>query len=222
MKHIYLSPKDFCAATSACRDGRLFANLYATMAEAWEACPCSDWLIWVLRAVEAPTNERAFRLFAVWCARNTPMHDGRTTGALLTDPRIVAALEVAERFAHGNATAEELDEAHSAAWAAAQAAAWDEARDAAHAASYASAKAAAWGDAAWAAARAAARAAAWAAARAEAGDEAGHAAEAAQAGDSAGAAARTATWTAAWTAARTAAGAAQANQFRTMIHNPFI
>ena len=212
-----ITPIEFCEKFKPCPEGRVFVQKHETLAEAWEQCHRPDWMLWVMERIDYPRDHKNLRLFAIWCAKNTPTADGGTTGKLITDPRIVAALEVAERFAHGNATAEELDEAHSAAWAAAQAAAWDEARDAAHAASYASAKAAAWGDAAWAAARAAARAAAWAEARAEAGDEAGHAAEAAQAGD----AARTATWTAAWTAARTAAGAAQANQFRTMIRNPF-
>ena len=60
---------------------------------------------WCLRAVEGFDKEK--RLFAVWCARQV-QH-------LLTDPRSIAALDVAERFAYGEATQEELE----AAWAAA-------------------------------------------------------------------------------------------------------
>jgi len=130
MKHLNLNPKEFCSATDACQEGREFAKKYNTMAEVWDACPRADWLFWILTAIDAPVNDKTERLFAVWCARNTPMHDGRTTGALLTDPRSIAALEVAERFAYGNATTEKLD----AAWAAARAAARDAAGAAARAA----------------------------------------------------------------------------------------
>jgi hypothetical protein len=87
-------------------------------------------------------NEKTARLFAVWCAREAlKLVDN-------PDPRSIAACDVAERYANGEATDEEL--------AAARAAAWDSARDAAGAA----ARAAAWA-AAWDAAGAAARAAAW-------------------------------------------------------------
>ena len=65
----------------------------------------------------------------------------------MEDPRSIAALDVAERFAHGKATQQELDAARDAARAAAGAAA----RDAAGAAAWAAAGAAAW-DAAGAAA----------------------------------------------------------------------
>lgn len=104
-----------------------------------------DDALWCLRAVKG--HDRELRLYAVWCARQV-QH-------LMTDPRSIAALDVAERFANGEATDEERD----AAWADAGAAAWAAARDAAR-------------DAAWDAARAAARAAAWAAARAAARDAA--------------------------------------------------
>lgn len=109
-------------------------------------------------------DDRTNRLFAVWCAREalklveTP------------DPRSVAACDVAERFANGEASVEELAAAASAAWAAwaASAAAWAAwaAAAAAWAALAASARAAAWASAAAltaSAADAAARAAAWAA-----------------------------------------------------------
>ena len=97
-----------------------------------------DDALWCCRA--EPQYAREWRLFAVWCARQV-QH-------LMTDPRSLTALDVAERHADGLATDEEL--------AAAGAAAGDAARDAA--------RAAAW-DAAWAAARDAAWDAAGAAAR---------------------------------------------------------
>lgn len=107
--------------------------------------------LWCLRAVEG--CEREIRLYAVWCARQA-QH-------LMQDPRSVAAPDVAERHATGQATDEELAQAHEAAEAA-KAEAWDAAWDAASAAE----AVAAW-DPAWAAAAAAADAA-WATARAAA------------------------------------------------------
>jgi hypothetical protein len=113
-----------------------------------------DDALWCLRACEG--IDREARLYAVWCARQV-QH-------LMVDPRSLAALDVAERHANGEATDDELAAARAAARAAAVDAAWDAARGA----SWAAARAAAW-DAANTAAHAAAsdaQAAAWAAARA--------------------------------------------------------
>ncbi len=103
-------------------------------------------------------SEAQLRLFAVRCARRV-QH-------LMTDPRSVAALDVAERYAKGGATDDELSAALAAAWAARDAS-WaaraeaSAARDAASAAARAVARAEVW--AAEAAARDAASAASWAA-----------------------------------------------------------
>jgi hypothetical protein len=109
--------------------------------------------LWCCRS--APEHEKEWRLFAVWCARQV-QH-------LMTDERSINAIDISERFAHGNATQEELaaarDSASSAAWYVASSAAWYVAR--------AAARAEAW-DAAWDAASAVASAAASAAARDEA------------------------------------------------------
>jgi hypothetical protein len=107
--------------------------------------------LWVVLRTEL-VSERVMRLFAVWCARQV-QH-------LMKDERSLKALDVAEAFANGNATREELSAARAAAgaaaWDAARDAAWDAARDAAWAAARDAARAAAR-DAARAAARAAAR-----------------------------------------------------------------
>ena len=77
--------------------------------------------IWcVTKLLDDKTN----RLFAVWCAREA------LKLIVNPDPRSVAACDIAERFANGGATKEEL----AAAWAAARAAAWAAAGDAARAA----------------------------------------------------------------------------------------
>jgi len=107
--------------------------------------------LWCLRAMLE--HDRHWRLYAVWCARQV-QH-------LMTDPRSIAALDVAERHANGQATDQELAAARDAARAAALAAARDAARAAAWAAAMDAAWAASWA-ASWAAARDAARAAAMA------------------------------------------------------------
>jgi hypothetical protein len=98
-----------------------------------------DDALWTLRCV--PNCDRDARLFAVWCARQV-QH-------LMTDQRSLDALDVAERFANGEATNAEMAAASDAARAAARAETWNAARVAA-----------------WYAARAAARAETWDAARA--------------------------------------------------------
>ena len=119
--------------------------------------------LWACQA--EPQHAKEWRLFAVWCARQV-QH-------LMTDPRSIAALDVAERHSSGDATDAELDAARAAAWdaawAATRAAAWDAAWAATWAAAGDAARAAAWA-AAWDAAGAAAGAAAWDAARAAAWD----------------------------------------------------
>ena len=98
-----------------------------------------DDALWCLRAVEG--HDKEIRLFAVWCARQV-QH-------VMTDQRSLDALDVAERYANGEATEAELDAAGDAAWSASWDAAWAD-RSAAWSASW---------DAAWAA-----RAAVWSAA----------------------------------------------------------
>ena len=154
-----------------CADGwkKLLANLGKTAAD---DDPLSlitildsngiDDALWCLRAVY--DHDKEIRLFAVWCARQV-QH-------LMTDQRSVVALDVAERFANGDATKEELDAARAAAWnaaeGAARSAAWNAAWGAARSAAGDAAGAAAM-DAAWAAAMAAAWDAAWAASGSAAG-----------------------------------------------------
>ena len=73
-----------------------------------------DDALWCFRAVEGCDKE--IRLYAVWCAQQV-QH-------LIKDPRSIDALDVAERFANGTASNEELAAAGAAAWAAAWDAAW--------------------------------------------------------------------------------------------------
>src|SRR5574340_1558441 len=94
---------------------------------AWQNCPRSDWMIWLLYELNY-SDERVLRLYACWCARETPLSDGRRVWDLMTYERSRAAVEVAERFATGEATLKELRAASDAARAAASDAASDAAR----------------------------------------------------------------------------------------------
>jgi len=73
-----------------------------------------DDALWCLRSL-GHEHQRTCRLFAVWCARQV-QH-------LMTDPRSVAALDVAELHADGKASDSELAAARGAAWGAARGAA---------------------------------------------------------------------------------------------------
>jgi hypothetical protein len=137
--------EEFCSEHRACKKGHEWALAHCeTMADVW-ATAKPEWLIWVATRTGVLTD-RELRLLAVFCALQVEH--------LLTDQRSRDAIAVAEKFANGEATREELAAARAAARAAAWAAdaAWATARDAA-------AGAAAGAAAAWATARAAAWAA---------------------------------------------------------------
>ena len=89
--------------------------------------------LWVVTKL---LDDKTNRLFAVWCAREAlKLVDN-------PDKRSIEACDVAEKFANGEASKEELAAARAAAWAAATA--WDADADAARAAARAAAWAAAW------------------------------------------------------------------------------
>lgn len=114
-------------AHSPCKSGweKLLRHLGKTHADD-EEFPLSvvldsnglDDALWCCRCL--PEYDREWRLFAVWCARRV-QH-------LMTDPRSIAAIDVAERYAIGDASDDELLAAWAAAGTAAGAAAWDAAR----------------------------------------------------------------------------------------------
>ena len=159
----------FCRKYGACKEGREWAyNLTnkrskLMMSELWWHLSFGNHLLWVITR-QGVMTDKDLRLFACRCVRDTHLSDGRTVWDLLDDERSRNAVVVAERYANGEATTQELSSAWAAASAAAGYAARDAARDAASAAAWAAAGYAAWAAAsaaAWAAARAAARAAAW-------------------------------------------------------------
>ena len=188
----------FCDRYDACGDGKKWAlENCSTMDDVWERAN-PEWLIWVATR-DGVLEDKTLRLFACFCARQI--------WPLLEDERSRNAVLVAEKFADGDATEDDLTAACAAARAAErdaeQASAWDATRVAACAAARAAARAAAW-DAACAAARATACATtcatAWDAACAAARDAAWDAAR-----DASWAASWDASWAAAWDAAWDAA-----------------
>lgn len=121
-----------------------------TYAEIIDAAGLED-ALWCCRA--EPQQSHIWRRYAVWCARQV-QH-------LMADKRSVAALDVAERHANGQATDDDLAAARAAAWEATKAATAARAAQAARAATlaaWAAVSAATWdaardaGYAAWGAA----------------------------------------------------------------------
>ena len=167
--------KDFCRLHGACAEGAKWALSCgaSTMAELWARDDVKpEWRVWIATRPGVLTD-RELRLFACWCCRQQVWH-------LLTDERLMHVVEVAELYAEGKATSDELAEA----WAAA----CDVAEDVAGAEASAVAGAAAWdmaqvaaGDTAWDKTQVAAGDEARYAAGEAAGDVAWDAARAAQA-----------------------------------------
>lgn len=135
--------------------------IYTTLNKIREHAPCSDgWRKLLVHLGKTTADDEPLALSvvlesnglddALWCLRSVPEESSRwrklavayarTVQHLMTDPRSLAALEVAQAHAEGRASDSQLAAAVDAAGDAAGAAAWD----------------AAWA-AAWAAAGAAAR-----------------------------------------------------------------
>jgi hypothetical protein len=141
--HLHLLTK-----LGACREAQAFARTCPDLETAWNTCDRSDWMIWLLRRLKYD-DAKVYRLYSCWCVRNTPLANGRMVWDLLTDPRSRNAVVVAERFAVGEATADELREARNAAtYADATTYADASATDAAATAAAADATAATYADAA--------------------------------------------------------------------------
>lgn len=139
-------------ALQPCADALQWLERQTDYETAWQQCQRSDWMLWLLAKVGDLT---AMEWLAINVAMiDTPLGDGRTVEALLTDERSRAFVDLKRRKLAGEAI--ELQEWYTAA-AAADAAA-DEA--AAYAAAAADAAYAAAADAAYADAAAATYAAA--------------------------------------------------------------
>jgi hypothetical protein len=176
-----------------------------TLAEAWDQCQRSDWMLWALRKAGLCEDSPALHEFA--CRAAEGALKAEVAAGRSVDARSWAAIKVKRQWMQGEATNEQLAAAvaaaaRAAAREAAREAAW-EARAAAWLAARASAAEEAAEEAAREAAWLAAREAAWKAARASAAEEAARAEAAREA---------------AWKAAR----AEQADLLRKLLGNPFL
>ena len=112
----------------ACEEARVWAATQPDLQTAWSNCQRGDWMLWLVARTTVSTDDPRLRLMACDFAEAVlhliPEGEER--------PR--KAIEVARRFAAGEATREELAAAEAAAWdaawAAAEAAAEAAARDA--------------------------------------------------------------------------------------------
>jgi hypothetical protein len=111
-----LTTREFCRDFGACPEGTRFALKFETMKDCYAALlrgeageKSAGWAVWTITR-EGVISDRNLRLFAVRCARRV-QH-------LMTDERIIKALDAAERYANGEATDDELAAARAAAYAA--------------------------------------------------------------------------------------------------------
>ena len=158
-----MNVKEFCRKHNACHTGSKFALKFATMKDVWDALMRGEpdkeaarcWALWIISRDEVLSKMERVELSVRFAER---------VKHLMKDQRSIDALEVAKRYAEGNATDEELEQAYDAAANAANAvayavAAYDAtvaAADAAYAVAAYAAYAAAAGAAAYAAAAGAA------------------------------------------------------------------
>jgi len=88
-----------------------YLQAQTSLESAWNSCDRADWMLWFLEGtlrlgiVENEFDSRV-RLFAVWCAR-------ACLNAFKVDPIAARAVEVAEAFAQGRASSQELTEARN-------------------------------------------------------------------------------------------------------------
>lgn len=107
---------EYLKSLEACSAAVQWASQYIDLATAWDNCHRSDWMLW-LNCEADLLDDRTRRLLACAFVRRTPLGDGRTLWDLLDD-KGRNAIEVAERYANGDATDEESDAVRAAADAA--------------------------------------------------------------------------------------------------------
>ncbi|MGI8905316.1 MAG: hypothetical protein ACR2IE_02365 [Candidatus Sumerlaeaceae bacterium] len=90
------------------RDFKRLAKSKKSLSEVWQACPRSDWMLWMLDCIEFKPAT-GLRLFACYCAKQSPIVE--------SDLRLVKVIQVAERFAKGEAEPAELMRAQQDAYA---------------------------------------------------------------------------------------------------------
>jgi len=101
-----LSIEQFCDQHYVCNEGREWAlSNCRDMEEVWRTAK-PEWLLWIASR-QGVLTDKELRMFVVFCARQV-QH-------LMEDQRSIKAIDVAERYANGFATNEELTAARAAA-----------------------------------------------------------------------------------------------------------
>jgi hypothetical protein len=115
---VTMKTKEFLKEHGACTSGARWAlSVSEDMADVWEAMiehGKHTWLVWTATR-PGVFSDSILRKLACRFIRETPLSDGRKVWDLLTDERSRKAVEVAELYADGKATYEELDAARAAA-----------------------------------------------------------------------------------------------------------
>jgi hypothetical protein len=113
-----MKTKDFLKKHEACTEGAKWAlSIGEEMDVVWNAMVEQgkyDWLIWTATR-PGVFPDTVLRKLVCRFVRETPLSDGRNVWDLLTDERSRNAVEVAEAYADGKATAQELEDAYDAA-----------------------------------------------------------------------------------------------------------
>lgn len=92
-----------------CEEALDFRKEFKTFEEAWEKCSRGDWMLWI--AARIGVDHRLLTLAKAMCAK-TVIH-------LMKDERSINAVNVAEKYGRGEASKEDLKDAHDSAYAAA-------------------------------------------------------------------------------------------------------
>lgn len=105
-----MNVKEFCRKHNACHTGSKFALKFATMKDVWDALMRGEpdkktarcWALWIISRDGVLSKMERVELYVRFAKR---------VKHLMKDQRSIDALEVAKRYAEGNATDEELEQA---------------------------------------------------------------------------------------------------------------
>ena len=105
-----MNVKEFCRKHNACHTGSKFALKFATMKDVWDALMRGEpdkknarcWALWIISRDGVLSKMERVELSVRFAER---------VKHLMKDQRSIDALEVAKRYAEGNATDEELEQA---------------------------------------------------------------------------------------------------------------
>ena len=106
---------------NACQEAIEFAATHPDAESAWAACTRGDWMLWLAGKLSGPPESEGRRKLVACCCEcsrlSLPVYERRYPN----DNRVRNCLDVAERWARGEATIAELRKARAAADAAADA-----------------------------------------------------------------------------------------------------